>query len=117
MLGADLDTLRALFPDLRSSPTGIAAVSLEEAEVFFRLDAKGQCKGVYAVGPKGHRELDGSTWSAEQIVAQAFGHAVALQPSKDPSKVSSSWKEGKTKIVARWRGKEPIELRIGDAKP
>jgi hypothetical protein len=117
ILGAELETVRALFPGLRTSSTQIASVSLEGAELFFDFDAKGKCQGVYAVGPKGHRELDGATWSAEQILAQAFGHTVAIHPTKDPSEVSSSWKEGKTKIVARWRGQEPIELRIGKATP
>ena len=117
ILGADLDTLRALFPGIHQSPTDIPSVSLEGAELFFSLDAKGKCRGVYAVGPTGHRELDASEWSAEKILSQALGQPVKLLPPKKASDISSTWKEGKTKIVVRWRGSVPIELRIGNATP
>ena len=93
------------------------SASLEGAELFFDLDAKGKCQGVYAVGPAGHRELDAPFWSAERILAQAFGRPVKLRPTKSMDDTSSTWKESKTKIVARWRGGVPVELRIGDAVP
>lgn len=117
LLGADRDTLQALFPDARDSSANIIAVSLEGAELFFNVDAKGVCKGVYAVGPSGHRQLDAPHWSAKRILAQALGDAMAELPKPDGTKVTSSWKADRTKIVARWSGGVPVELRIGDAAP
>jgi hypothetical protein len=117
ILGADLNLLRALFPGIHESAVGIASVSLEGAEIFFSLDANGECRGVYAVGPINHRELDASHWSAQRILSQTLGQPVTLVPAKDTSDISSTWKEGKTKIVVRRRGGVPIELRIGDATP
>lgn len=117
ILGADLDTLRALFPGIHASSTTMASVSLEGAELFFNLDAKGECRGVYAVGPTRHRELDAPRWSAAAILSQTFGRPVKLVPRTVAGATSNTWKEGKTKIVARWRGRVPIELRIGDARP
>jgi hypothetical protein len=117
VLGSDLETLLALFPGLKQSSPELASVSLDGAELFFTIDAGGKCRGIYAVGPKGHRELDGASWSAQRIVSQAFGRPVPIPASADAKEVSRTRKEGKTKIVARWRGGEPIELRIGDAKP
>ncbi len=116
-LGADLDTLRAFLPGIRESTRNMASVSLDGAELFFNLDAKGQCRGVYAVGPTNHRELDAPFWSADRILAQAFGRPVKLVPTKAAGDISSTWKESKTTIAARWRGGVPIELRIGDATP
>lgn len=117
ILGADRNTLQALFPAVHESSSNVLAVSLEGAELFFNIDAKGICKGVYVVGPAGHRELDAPEWSAQRILAQTFGHSVAEPPKPSGAEVSSTWKEGQTKVVARWRGGVPVELRIGEATP
>jgi hypothetical protein len=117
IFGADVDTIRALFPDIRESSENILTVSVEGAELFFTVDSKGICRGIYAVGPTGHRELDSTIWPAERILSQTFGRSMSLAPKKKVSDVASSSVQDKTKIVVRWLGSVPIELRIGDAAP
>ena len=117
ILGADVDTLRALFPASELEAENLVAVSLEGAELFFTLDAKGQCRGLYAVGPRGHRQLDATQWSADQILSQSFGRPMTVVPRAHATDVTSTWKHEKIKIVARWSGAVPAELRVGAAKP
>lgn len=116
LLGADRDMLAALLPGLGDSHSG-PTVSLSGAELYFVLDERGVCRGIYAVGSKQHRGLDGAEWPAKRILAQALGRPATIAPTKHAEDVSSTWQEGKVKVVARWGLGVPTELRIGDARP
>jgi len=116
-LGADIETLEALFPGRWEGSADLRSVSLADAQLFFELDKEGACRAVYVVGPAGHRELDGSDWSAEHLLSQVFGTHVSLRRPEGVGAVSSKWREGKTKIVVRWKGGVPIELRVGKVRP
>lgn len=117
LLEADATTLQALFGELHESSADILTTSIDGAKLFFTLDKDGRCRGVYAVGPTGHRELDSTTWPGSRLLAQAFGRPIRIPPRVGTDGVSSTWKEGKVEVVVRWRGGVPAELRIGDAKP
>jgi hypothetical protein len=115
VLGSDSTVIHELFPPLHLVGAGVASVSLEGTEVFFSFDAAGKCSGIYAVGPSGHRGLHSEAWPADRILSQAFGRPVTVRKPLEAGGTISTWKEAATKIVARWRNGELVELRIGSA--
>lgn len=114
---AELDTLEALFPNIHQSSDGVMMAVVDGALLYFVLDDSKVCRGLYAVGPTEHRELDGPAWPADRILSQTFGRPLNVTARDDTDDISSTWKVDKVAIVARWRNDVPVELRIGDAKP
>jgi hypothetical protein len=115
VLGSDGAVIRELFPPLHLVSAGVASVSLEGTEMFFSFDAAGKCSGIYAVGPSGNRGLHSEAWSADRILSQAFGRPMTVRKPLKAGATISTWKEAATRIVARWRNGELVELRIGSA--
>ncbi len=87
----------------------------------FAADEGGRCKGLYAIGAvPGAREIAPRVAGAQRLLAQATGHPDArIVPRRTSARVdeTSTWREGRARVVARWHGESLVELRIGEVTP
>jgi hypothetical protein len=118
---------REVVAELLGAPTAADAApprtTLSRVAVYSSLRGD-RCVGLYLVGdsPKGRVLNDADHAAATaQILSQALGHKVALPnpPRQTGGRAAtlSKWKDGGITVVARWSGRDLMELRVGDASP
>lgn len=123
LIGAAREVVVELLGTPLDTGTGTPKTVLSKVAGYWSLH-EGRCTGIYLVGDeRGARVLNDNAHAhaAAQMLSQALGRKVALpaapKQANSRSSAISKWKEGRIAIVARWRGRDLIELRIGDAIP
>lgn len=83
-----------------------------------------RCAGIYMVGASADGRVLNDVAHAEattQLLSQALGRQVPLPDrpaaTRGLASTSSRWREAGVPVVARWRGGDLMELRIGEAAP
>lgn len=119
LIGADQPVLEQVLGAPLAMKGVIGSVLLDGMRVFVVLDAAKRCRGLYLVGEKaGARQLAGTKWTPDLVMAQAVGHDAAVKSATSATGVATSrWFEAPVSVVARWKDGKLVELRIGDAAP
>jgi hypothetical protein len=118
LLGNDDAVATELLGKLTAKSPNIAKIDFEGGtELYLVLDAQHKCRGVYAVGTKGARTLPFSgNWSVNQLLTQAVGQS-SLVKRPTTTEGTVRWAQGGAAVVARWKGGDLVEVRVGDAFP
>lgn len=117
LLRAEQAVVEELLGGAGASQTGVPRIDLDGLHAHFAFDAAKKCTGIYAVGTaSANRVFKSEAWPADRLLSQAFGKTVKL---KEPAEVTATVQtyESGYAVVARWRGSEVVELRVGNATP
>ena len=118
LLGAEVASIEELL-GARATTVGASSwILVDDARVHLVLDGAKRCRGIYVVGATpGKRGLHGSTWPADRLLSQTIGRKAAVKRPTPDTSVTARWFEVIAPVVARWKGADLVELRIGDASP
>jgi hypothetical protein len=116
LMNADEAVASELLGSLTERDSKIATATVDGVGVSLSLDSQKKCRGIYMVGPtSGARQLDANVEATTRLLSQAVGHAVTIKPAGTAA--TSRWSEGPTPVLARWKDRQLMELRVGDATP
>jgi hypothetical protein len=119
-LGAEGSIVAELFDAAEQPAAKLGHAEFHGVNVSWILNDSGRCTGVYVVGPaKDKRVLNDKAHSegAAAALSQAVGQRIALPAAPASASTVTYVSAGSAPVVARWRGSDLIELRIGDATP
>jgi hypothetical protein len=108
---------------VRADPSAVTLQAVISAVVVYASIRSERCTGIYLVGyERGARVLNDAAHrdTTGRLLSQVLGRKVALPqpPEKASGKVPtmSRWTVAGAPILARWRDRDLIELRIGEVK-
>jgi hypothetical protein len=118
VLGADRAIAEELLGPLVDQSGRMAEATVGGLRVYLTFDPRMVCKGAYIVGRDASvRELEPADDALRDVLSQAVGHSASVRVTTSASATTSSWNEGATKVIARWRRGALVELRVGEATP
>lgn len=124
VLGADLAVAEELLGKLQNADGAAPHAVLEGIAVYLSLDKTRHAIGLYVTGADKDARAKGIVGlnRPSVILSKALGHTASVPPagpegSTKDEPTSTSWRDGKVPITARWRNGTLVELRIGDAAP
>lgn len=116
ILGSALPVAEELMQVSATSDSRATWLPLDTVNLYLALDAQKAIRGVYIVGSSPSARVIHGSPSADELLSQSLGRAVAVkQPTGDASRVQSY--EAGVRVVTRWKLGQLVELRIGSADP